>query len=445
VPKVLRTSRTRSACRFVKRTGPIIAAALLTVSCIPAIRADIYTVRRQGANIVPEKSEDISMDDEVVRIEPHDYGYSVSATFVMRNHAGRPVHALVAFPILGSSYEGRRDLGGEFQVHVKSASEPDRAFHSPPLELRPGRPRTARDDHFAAEPPRIIGDYPEAVVWEVDWAPAETKIIRVQFDMGEPTILPGSNHLVAGWEWRYIVTTGSLWKGPIGRADISIKAGHPVVSSAALPPFRSVSYPEQAHWHDDHLVSWHFDHWTPTDEIWLRTVEWRGLTENQVPDYRFFLPEYRAAEQAYDEATIEKLVERDLTLATKYLPAEARGFDRNLLRIAIADWLLHEIYARHGDSFDLGENTQLPSPRISHLEMDDRLYSAWYDLFRGYSYRDGWYQPNFTPPGRVKTSSLHPMEQNNAAFLRTYLEQLRSQPAYRPLQASAHHPGAEQR
>lgn len=427
----------------MKRVTPLLIAVLLAATFLPRVLADMYTVHRHGGTIAPAKSEDISMDAEDVRIEPQEYGYKVSATFVMRNHADRRIDSLVAFPVLGSTLARSSDLEKDFHVHIKSAGDPDSAFHPAPVELKPGKPRTSKESHFTTDPPKIIGDYPEAVVWNVSWAPKETKVVRIEFDMGEPMFLPGSNHLVAGWQWMYVVTTGSLWKGPIGRADISIKAGHPLVSSAPLPPFRLVSHPDNATWQDDKLVTWHFENWIPTEEIWLLTVEWRGLDEKQVPHYRFFLPVYRGAEQAYDDATIEELVARDLQLATDYLPDEARTFDRNLLRIAIADWLLHEIYARHGDAFYLGKESESFQTKLSHYEMDGHLYSGWSDLFRGYGYKGGWYKPDYSPAGGVKTSSLHRMEQTNVAFLRAYLDRLGNLPAYQTLREQAHLPGTE--
>lgn len=425
----------------MKRVAPLLAVVLLAVAGVPPALADIYTVRRQGASIVPMKSEDISMDAEDVRIEAAEFGFVGTATFFMRNHADHVINSLVAFPIMGSPLRRPFDQTKDFQVHIRSADEPDSAFRPAVVERQSGKPRSDLDDYFASEPPKTIGDFPEIVVWNVTWAPQETKVIRVVLDMGEPMVVPGSNYLVAGWQWMYVVTTGSLWKGPIGRADISFKLGHPIVPSVPLPPYRQVSYPDQAKWQSDRLVTWHFENWTPTEEIWVRTVEWRGLSDKDASDYRFFLPVYRGAERAYSEATIEELVTRDLKLATEHLPAEVRSFDQNLLRIAIADWLLHEIYARRSDAFYLGQAADLPEPKVSYVEMDDHLYSSWYDLFKGYGYKGGWYQPDFSPNHRVKTSSLHPTEQKNVAFLRAYLNRLRREPAYEALRIRAHDPG----
>lgn len=426
----------------MKRAIPFLAWVLLAAGWPALAPADMYTVRRQGGNIVPVKSEDVSMDAEDVRIEPAQFGFVCTATFVMRNHRDHEINSLVAFPVMGSTLGRPSDLAKDFQVHIRTAGEPDSAFRPAPVELQAGRPRTEMDDYLATDPPRMIGDYPEVITWNVTWAPRETKVIRVVLDLGEPLVLAGSNFLVRGWQWMYVVTTGSLWKGPIGRADITFKLGHPWVPSVPLPPYRQVSYPNHAKWQDNNTVSWHFENWTPTAEIWVRTVEWRGLgREDQPQDYRFFLPEYRGAEQVYDEATIEELVARDLRLATEFLPDEARSFDRNLLRIAIADWLLHAIYARRGDTFYLGDESPGLQLGDNRIEIDGRIYSSWLHLTQGFLGPEAAGEFDRFPTKRVKTSELHPTEQANVAFLRGYLNHLRSQPGYEPQARGAHLPG----
>jgi hypothetical protein len=426
----------------MKRVSHVLAATLLALGATATAWADMYTVRRQGAAIVPVKSADVSMDAEDVRIEPAEFGFVCTATFVMRNHRDQEINSLVAFPVMGSTLGRPSDLAKGFQVHLRSAGEPDSAFRPAPVELQAGRPRTERDDYLATDPPRTIGDYPEVVTWNVTWAPQETKVIRVVFDMGEPLVLAGSNFLVRGWQWMYVVTTGTLWKGPIGRADITFKLGHPLVPSAALPPHRQVSYPEQARWLDDNTVTWQFEDWTPAAEIWLRTVEWHGLDrDDQAHSYQFSLPVYRGAEEEYGDQTIENLATRDLRLATEHLPDDVRQFDINLLRIAIADWLLHEIYARHGDAFYLGPVTDLEDSLDGWVEGDGHRYSQWHNRFLPLSPRGGWYEPDMTPGKKVKISELHPTEQKNVAFLRGYLDRLRSQPAYAQLARRAHLPG----
>jgi hypothetical protein len=429
----------------MKRIALLLAGVFLTGVFNASSRADIYIVHRVGANIVPAKSADISMDAEDVRIEPQESGYHVTATFVMHNHAVRQVDSLVAFPILGSTLGRPSNLDQDFQVHIKDRDEPDGAYQRVIAQIQPGRARADQDASSPTNPPKVVGDYPEAVAWNVTWQPGQTKIIRVGFDMGEPMYLPGSNRLVQGWQWTYIVTTGSLWKGPIGRADISIRFTTP--SMKGWPPlcnYRQVSYPDHAQWNGNELVAWHFENWTPTGEIWVRTVDWQGLMEKDVSRYRFNLPVYRGAEREYDKKTVEDLVNRDLHLATEHRLAEVQAFDRNLLRIAIADWLLHEIYARHGDSFYLGKES--PSfPFGEHMAGDGEgnLYSFWWVQFGDYSYRGGWYQPREHPAGPVKITELDPMEQKNVRFLRAYLDRLGRDPKYQALRASAHIPGAE--
>jgi len=429
------------------RHVPALVATILAVASPATLaRADIYIVHRQGANIVPERSTDISMDAEDVRIECHEDGYMVTATFMMRNQSDRTIDSLVAFPITGSTYSRTKDLNREFRLEVKGGDAPDSTFTPVKARVKTGRKRTAGDDYLTMAPPKTIGDYPEVVVWNVRWEPRQTKVIRVRFNMGEPMSLPGSNRIAAGWQLMYVVTTGSLWQGPIGRADISIRFTTPTMK--AWPPldrYRQVSYPDHARWSGNDLVAWHFENWTPTEEIWVRSAWWTGFSLKDVHNYRFQLPyEYQGTKGVYTEATIEDLVTRDLSFPTEYFPTEVQALDRGLLRIAIADWLLHEIYARHGDSFYLGKESPT-FPFLEHMVGDGEgnLYSLWFGLFTSYSYPRGWYRPQDSPPVMVKTSSLHPVEQKNVTFLRAYLAKLRSMEKYRELQKTAHTPGMD--
>src|SRR4051812_48975412 len=86
-------------------------------------RAGIYTVRRQGAAIVPQKSTEISMDAETVTIIRGKYDFEATAVFVMRNQSDAVVTNLVAFPVVGASYARYLDVNREFKVRIKDGKE----------------------------------------------------------------------------------------------------------------------------------------------------------------------------------------------------------------------------------------------------------------------------------------------------------------------------------
>jgi len=390
------------------------------VAVVAIARADIYTVRREGAAIYPQQSTSVSMDAEDVVLQRGPDGFAVTATFVMRNQSDQRVDSAVAFPIVGSGYYPE----WVFIVEVAPGSGEDVVFERVLGQVRYGADSTVRREPFATEPPKSAADFPEAIVWDMSWRPGETKTIRLHFDMGDPKVLRGSNELAAGWQVMYIVSTGALWKGPIGRADISIRFdGGREWWPGGLGSFREWSYPDQAKWEGEESISWHFENWTPTEEIWLRSVEWVGLTPEGIDNYTFWLPEdYLGATTTYSETHIDRQVERELEFAREYFPEKASTFDPLPLRVAISDWLLHEIYARHGDLFVVGgwkSGEPLPAGTVG----DDKgnLLSSWYLRFSRYAWHGGWYQPRRF----VKTKSLTKLEQTNVAFLRSHLADLR--------------------
>lgn len=424
--------------------------ALLGVGSIffaeAALRADIYTARREGATIVPEHSVAVSMDAEDVVLQPGEYGILVTATFVMRNQSDQQVDSVVAFPLVGSSF--RLDSG--FKVEIRSGANENAPFVSAKTQVKTGAVGKPHDDTYAGVPPKKLADFPESVIWDVTWAPGETKIIRVVFDMGEPMWLSGANNLVDGWEAMYIVSTGALWKGPIGRADISI---HFVEGGLGwrwkLEPKWECSYPEHATWKGTESVTWHFENWTPKEEIWLRSLKWIGLKADTVSDYQYALPDdYLGNKIAYTSQRIESLVDRELELARQYFPEKVKALDVRLLKIVVADWLLHEIYARHGDPFYLGK--QAKGGKLEEGTVGDtkgNLYHVWQMNFMGYGYHGGWYHCDFRPEGAVKTASLPEQERKNAEFLKAYLVELRKIVPPVPQRSGGyihvHYPGSE--
>ncbi|MBI5691474.1 MAG: hypothetical protein HZC55_15430 [Verrucomicrobia bacterium] len=418
---------------------------MLLVLVSGSLHADIYTVRREGAGIVPERSTNVSMDSENVVIGWGQHSFEVIATFVMRNQSEYEVTSLVAFPIIGSGYAGYLDISREFKVDMKSGTGDQNPFMRANVQRRAGAKTTARTDYFAADPPKNVADYPEAVVWEVTWAAGETKVIRVRFEMGDPMVLRGSNQLVRGWQLMYIVSTGALWKGPIGRADISIRLPNENPLWAPGPgTIRKWSYADQAKWDGQDTIAWHFENWTPSDEIWLRSVEWAGLSPQAIDYFLFFLPPYEGDKKAYSVELIDSLVRRDLALADQYFPEKVKAFDATPLKVAICDWLLHEVYARHGDPFYVGKESA--SLKVSDGLIGDgegNIYSSWQMQFGKYGGMRGWYRPRREPDGNVKTASLSSMEQENVKFLRSYLKKLREELPAEYRGRPVHDPGVE--
>lgn len=401
----------------------------------------MYTVRRDGSTLVPMRESTIIMDSEDVDIEPHDYGYEATAVFELRNPSDEPVSCTIAFPVAGSKLE--YGSYSHFSIEGRPAGGTDGVWDAVAFEIKPGAANPRHWDSFVRPAPERVADFTEVVVWEASWAPRETRWFRVRFDMGRPKYIAGSTDLASGTQLTYIVSTGALWAAPIGRARITIR-------TTALDPDEDVfgprnrrllSYPDRAIWTSPTEVTWRFEDWTPGEEIWLRDVFWRGLAWADLRSYHYLLPGvYRGDKARYSAATLDSLVEEELSLAREYFPKRiAIPLETKKLHVLVADWLLHEIYARHGDTFYLGvwDGRNLPKGALGIG--DTRLHSTWYDRFCPYGWHGGWYNP--TRP--VRSSELSTLERRNAAFLIDYLAELRASlpQEARDHQAPIHTPG----
>ena len=399
-------------------------------------RADVYTVSRNGSTIKPLVSADISMDAETVLIEPKAQfeGFYCTATFVMRNQSGKPVSCTVAFPVDGShsTFSGER-LDREFKVEAKSGTAPETPFGAISAAVRVNAGMASGDSQIRFDRKYADGTTRgENIVWDMTWAPNETKSIRVSYEMGEPAYLSGLREITEVTQLLYIVRTGALWKGPIGSADVSIrfvtpppKPGEEVKPEIGLQSYPSpnlISWPQNARWIGPEgkptEVRWHFENWTPTEDIWVKWTYWRGF-DPKAHDW-FLLPTpYQGAKIAYSAELLDGLVERELALARQYFPEKVATFDRGPLRKSIAEWLYREIYARHGESFYIGTfNGDPKTLKEGTVGSGGYLYSDWCLRFAGYGRRDGWYQPKPDPNGTVRFEELSQMEQKNALFLR---------------------------
>src|SRR5262249_26977729 len=129
--------------------------------------------------------------------------------FTMRNTTDRAATYDVAFPFEDPGHAA--SAKPDFKVRLSTPSGSRTEEVEVALRTRTtAAPATADTRH----------DFPAALVWPVKWERYETRIIRLSYLMGDAT---WHNGIVEGFRLSYIVRTGALWKGPIGRADFTIK------------------------------------------------------------------------------------------------------------------------------------------------------------------------------------------------------------------------------
>ena len=152
-------------------------------------------------------------------------------------------------------------------------------------------------------------------------------------------------------------------------------------------------------------------------------MRWDGLAGIGNRNFFVRLPEpYQGNLVEYDEALIERMAEEELRFAAEHFPAELKSLDRAPLKREIADWLYHEILARHGDPFIVGKREDgQPKPADAIASDQDGNYlSKWSTRFAGYGYHGGWYKPD--RKHSVRSEDLSAMERRNLDFLGHYLK-----------------------
>jgi hypothetical protein len=412
-----------SRCLFV------VALTLLAIAA--KLSANIYIPHGAGATLAPLKSEDIVMESERVRVEQaadFDDDHRTEAVYVMRNDSDRTVTTRVAFPFRERNHTALRT--GNFRVTVVDAQGRET---SPECEK-------IRPDEIDKSP----FDFGAAYAWDVTWAPRETKTINVNYAIGSMLL---HDPFVSGWRLAYVVNTGAFWKGPIGSAEFTFRFRAP---SASYPPslddaflerpgpdvaYPGYSYPDHARRISPTEIQWRFEDWTPTEDVWVGYLRWKGMDGHLgLRNVVFTGPDYRGAELAYDDAFLEQWVSFRLDPHRVRFPQQTRAF-RPRLKALYARALYHEILARNGEGFYLGRaNDGQPDPPDAYAEDTEGNYiSIWQNQFQMSSRYTNWYRPGTGkgPHGSVRLEDLTEIERRNLAFLQTYFDPAEAHPAKR--------------
>lgn len=394
-----------------------VVSVLIVLFASVAARADIYRVMAKGNTIGPLRSTEIAMDSEtvVVDAERRFGGFKVVADFSMRNTTGETVTHDVAFPF--DDERAARIAKEGFRVVL--GRDPN-AVPVKVIEIK------VRDP--AIKEPRSSYDYPAALVWRVTWAPGETKLISLAFDMGDPDQFSG---LVRGWRLRYVVRTGGLWHGPIGHAEITMRLdGHRMYADdfaaaqkTQTPPV--LSYPKNAKLISPTEVKWTFKDWLPGEDIAIDRLAWPTVTREERD--RFFLatPQpYLGAKSDYTDAWLDSVVVTLVEPWRERFPRESQR-DWPVIKSLVAEWLYQEVFARNGEPFIIEYDRKGPRPPgIAFWDQNDVAYSVWHNRFPSINgYRNpGWYKPGTGkgPKGSVRMEDLTDQERRNLAFLQQY-------------------------
>lgn len=359
-----------------------------------------------GGTLRPLRGVDVALEREQVEIvQGRSISHRVVATFWLRSHAAEPVELRVAFPLpIAADHPSANRVAESFIVLVDG--EPT------PLEATEDGPQAA----------------PGWVVWEMRWAPGQTRLVTCVYDVEFPEPVRG---IVGGTRIRYQVSTGRHWRGNIGEAIFRYRGESRRWWGGRVVP----SYQDNVVQQTEDTIVWRFTDWIPGDEdLTLDLLNWNGLHEPVYP--RYVLPRpYSAADRRYDETWLDQLVERELALPLRAFPKKAAALDRTAVRAWIAEHLLMEIRARNGDPFVVGEVGLLerlgqrlgwlgwrlglqPERPYGGVIRNGVRYSRWSTYFKRYGRSPGGsYDPDPARQESVRLQDLHGLERENAEFL----------------------------
>ncbi len=410
---------------------------LFVLLAAPCLLADTYMVCRQGGCIAPVKSNEVWMESEVVKVSKSvDIGYTVEAVFRLKNTSPNSITSLVAFPVLELPGFVLKEVDRDFKVEVGTLVREAPVFAV--AAFRSDLPSNVPSDSTLGEmmlaPPKDVMKYPKNIVWKMAWAANETKLVRIRYTTDRFARVSNSTFCTDATQLTYVVSTGNLWKGKIGKADFVFDFATPSAQkdsengtdsemknpNAAPDPsmLKIASYPDTARWVTSQKLEWHFEDWAPTDEIFVRWVQWQDVPPYDEDGHEIYYyglaATYVGDRELYSNDYLALLLTQETRLAKQYFPQQLTSIQLLRLDLWISEWLLHEIIARHGQEFD----------PIDHYESNGanrypvRKATRWGTAFMGYSWHGGWYKPT----GQVDEAKLSATEKANLVFLRERIE-----------------------
>jgi hypothetical protein len=373
------------------------------------ITGDISASNISSLKLSATQESDISMDEEIVRIERTDIGnILVTCSFMMRSHSDKERTRLIGFPVIDSRNDA--EMARTFKVKLDNKSVPTKVYM-----LR----ESTWEEKFGLHEFKDF-NYSGYVVWPVSWKPKQTIQIICTYDAGEA--LQDDTDFAEFYYLQYVVRTGALWKGPIGKARISIKHllnkkdikfdGQNIINLSGKYKLQ-ISYPENVEWASNDEIVWQFKNWEPDKDIVIKKAKWLGFHKGY-----FFRPPtpYQGDSIKYTYEMLDSIIEKELSPWKEMFPLEVENMDKMPLKKHIAELLFHEITARHGDAFILGKVGDGPKPIDVDDEDENFYYGKWNVAFKYFSHHSGWYHPDVNKT--ISDKDLNDYERANRAFLK---------------------------
>ena len=169
----------------------------------------------------------------------------VNATFFFENLTDQPIGMKMGFPFFSSHPHGFKAW-----VQGKVAS----------IEKRP----MGGKGEIVLQHERS-GYILQMYVWDIFFQPHEKKDVKVEYLGTWGFSLDRSTSYFV-----YVVETGVLWSGTIGKADFSLTLSEDTMSYLKHPGITLRAYPSGSTWKGNR-IEWHFQNWKPKDNLGVVT------------------------------------------------------------------------------------------------------------------------------------------------------------------------------
>lgn len=346
-----------------------------------------------GNTVIPVQNNKIRMvSEEVAMVPAKTKGITedvkVNATFLFENLTDQPISMKMGFPYFSEAPKGfkawvqdkvvsveRRPMGGKGEIVLQHE-------------------RSGYILHMYA--------------WDIAFKPHEKKEVKVEYISTWGFVLPQSTSYFI-----YIVETGALWSGTIGKADFSIILSEGTMDYLRHPGTALRAYPS-GYTRKGNRIEWHFQNWKPKGNLGVVTFledadsasadEGQGFFEGEgivvtsrdepppIPDAMYRCAGYFKTKTHYDGS---RRIYGSNQLEHWY---ERRFSDKDPMPRLCIKALRNEIYARHGRVFTTPEMKQLfekapwykPRPDFKETDLNETEKKN-IELIQEYEKKMGWH------------------------------------------------------
>lgn len=375
----------------MNKIAPAIALLLFITATVWADGVEVSST--DGNTVIPVQNNKIRMvSEEVAMVPANTKGITedvkVNATFLFENLTDQPISMKMGFPYFSSAPKS-------FKAWVQ-----DKVVN---IEKRPmgGKGEIVLQHERSGY---ILHMY----AWSISFKPHEKKDVKVEYVGTWGFSLDRSTSYFI-----YIVETGALWSGTIGKADFSITLSEGTMDYLRHPGTALRAYPS-GYTRKGNRIEWHFQNWKPKENLGVVTFlkdadstsadEGQGFFEGggivvtsrdeppSIPDAMYRCAGYFKNKTRYEGNR------RNYRIDELEHWHEDRFSDKDPMPRLCIKALRNEIYARHGRVFTTPEMKQIfekspwykPRPDFKETDLNESEKKN-VELIQEYEKKMGWH------------------------------------------------------